>query len=196
MHVWSVGLPGCSVERLPRKEQTLSDNAETAVLAGGCAWIMQQLLRQPIGVISTRTGWIGGEGDTPTEENPGGHAEAVEVVFDPERISYRDLLEYFFQVHRADLGERLVGSIYRSEIFYTSEEQRKVAEETIRDVDASGHWPGKTVTKVSEVGRFWEAEAENQDYFQHYPRYPDGAKPPFPRDGVEAANRETAAQLG
>ena len=125
----------------------MSNNAETTVLAGGCAWIMQQLLRHPNGIISTRVGWTGGEGDNPTEESPGGHAEAVEVVFDPERISYRDLLEYFFQVHRADLGERLVGSIYRSEIFCTSEEQRKVAEGMVRDVDASGHWPGKTVTK-------------------------------------------------
>jgi peptide-methionine (S)-S-oxide reductase len=167
----------------------MSDNAETAVLAGGCSWTMQQLLRHPNGVISTRVGWTGGEGDNPTEESPGGHAEAVEVVFDPERISYRDLLEYFFQLHRADLGEDLVGSIYRSEIFYTSEEQRQVAEETIRDVDASGHWLGKTVTKISEAGRFrfWEAEAEDQDYFLRYPDYPDGSKPPFPRHGVEAA---------
>ena len=171
----------------------MTDSADTAILAGGCAWIMQQLLRHPDGVISTRQGWTGGEGDNPTEESPGGHAEAVEVVFDPERISYRVLLEYFFQVHRADLGERLVGSIYRSEIFYTSEEQRRVAEETIRDVDASGHWLGKTVTKVSEAGRFWEDPAKDQDYFLHYPDYPDGAKPPFPRSSVVAANRETAA---
>ena len=171
----------------------MSDNAETAVLAGGCAWIMQQLLRHPNGVISTRVGWTGGAGDNPTEESPGGHAEAVEVVFDPERISYRDLLEYFFQVHRADLGEDLVGSIYRSEIFCTSEEQRKVAEETIRDVDASGHWLGKTVTKISEAGRFWEDGAKDQDYFLRYPNYPDGSKPSFPRHGVEAANRETVA---
>ena len=168
-------------------------NAETAVLAGGCAWIMQQLLRHPTGVISTRQGWTGGEGDAPTEDNHGGHAEAVEVVFDPERLSYRDLLEYFFQVHRADLSEDLVGSIYRSEIFYTSEDQRQIAEEMIRDVDASGHWPGKTVTKVSEAGRFWEDPAKDQDYFLRYPVYPDGAKPPFPRHGVEAANRETVA---
>jgi peptide-methionine (S)-S-oxide reductase len=173
----------------------MSDNAETAVLAGGCAWIMQQLLRHPNGVISTRAGWIGGEGDNPTEENPGGHAEAVEVVFDPERISYRDLLEFFFQVHRPDLGERLVGSIYRSEIFYTTDEQRRVAEETILDVDASGHWPGKTVTKISEAGRFWEAEAENQDYFLRYPDYPDGSKPPFPRHGVEAIDGRLRAAL-
>jgi peptide-methionine (S)-S-oxide reductase len=166
----------------------MSDSAETAILAGGCYWIMQQLLRHPEGVISTRAGWTGGESDNPTEEKPGGHAEAVEVVFDPERISYRDLLEYFFQVHRADLGERLVGSIYRSEIFYTTDEQRGVAEETISDVDASGHWPGKIVTKISEAGPFWEAEAEDQDYLQ---RYPDGSQ--FPRPGVEAANRGTAA---
>jgi peptide-methionine (S)-S-oxide reductase len=171
----------------------MSDNVETAVLAGGCGWIMQQLLRHPSGVISTRNGWTGGQGDNPTEENPGGHAEAIEVVFDPERISYRDLLEYFFQVHRADLGDDLVGSIYRSEIFYTSEEQRQMAEETIRDVDASGHWLGETATKVSEAGRFWEAEAADQDYFLRFPDYPDGSKPPFPRRSVEAANRETAA---
>src|SRR6478735_4423636 len=142
--------------------EAMSNNAETAVLAGGCAWIMQQLLRHPSGVISTRVGWTGGEGDNPTEESPQGHAEAVEVVFDPERISYRDLLEYFFQVHRADLGEDLVGSLYRSEIFYTTDEQRRVAEETILDVDASGHWLGKTVTKVSEASRLLEGQAEDQ----------------------------------
>jgi peptide-methionine (S)-S-oxide reductase len=170
----------------------MSDDTETAVLAGGCAWIMQQLLRHPDGVISTRVGWTGGEGDNPSEENPGGHAEAVEVVFDPERISYRDLLEYFFQVHRADLDEDLVGSIYRSEIFYTSEEQRQVAEEMIDDVDASGHWPGKTVTKVSEAGRFLEDGPEDQDYFLRYPDYPDSCKRPFPRHGGEVAREAIA----
>jgi peptide-methionine (S)-S-oxide reductase len=167
----------------------MTDEAETAVLAGGCSWIMQELLRDRDGVISTRVGWMGGEGENPTEENPGGHAEVVEVVFDPERISYRGLLEYFFQVHRPDLGEDLVGSIYRSEIFCTSEEQREVVEETVSDVDASGHWPGKTVTAISEAGRFWESEAADQDYFQ---RYPDGCPPPFPRQEVEAAGSETA----
>ena len=111
---------------------------------------------------------------------------AVEVTFDPERISYRELLEFFFQFHRADLGEHLVGSSYRSAIFCASEEQRKVAEETIRDVDASGHWPGKVVTEISEAGPFWEAQAEDQDYFQ---RYPEGCAPPFPRQGAEAAKR-------
>jgi peptide-methionine (S)-S-oxide reductase len=169
----------------------VSDNTETAILAGGCAWIMQQLLRHPHGVISTRVGWIGGESDDPTEDNPGGHTEAVEVTFDAERISYRDLLEYFFQVHRPDLGQSLVGSIYRSGIFYTSDDQRRVAEETIRDVDASGHWPGKAVTEVTEAGPFLESDAADQDYFQGYPDgYPEGSKVPFPRQGDEAAERE------
>jgi peptide-methionine (S)-S-oxide reductase len=164
----------------------MSDNAETAVLAGGCFWIVQQLVRNRDGVLSTRVGWTGGQIDNPTEENNFGHAEAVEVVFDPERVSYRDLLEYFFQIHRADLGEDLVGSDYRSEIFYTTDEQRRVAEETIADVDASGHWPGEIATRVSETGPFWEAEAGDQDYFQ---RYPDGCPTPFPRTGLQAADR-------
>jgi peptide-methionine (S)-S-oxide reductase len=102
---------------------------------------MQQLLRNCDGVVATRVGWTGGKGHDPTEENPGGHAEAVEVVFDTNRISYRDLLDYFFLVHRADLSEDLVGSIYRSEIFYTSDEQRQVAEQTISAVDASPPFP-------------------------------------------------------
>jgi peptide-methionine (S)-S-oxide reductase len=164
----------------------VSENAETAVLAEGCFWIMQQLLRGCDGVISTRVGWTGGQNDNPTEEDNLGHAEAVEVTFDPARITYRDLLEFFFQVHRADLGERVVGSSYRSEIFFTSEEQHRVAEQTIPDVDASGHWPGKVVTKISEAGRFWEAEAEDQDYFQ---RYPVACAPPFSRRAVKAGNR-------
>ena len=162
----------------------MTGKTETAILAGGCAWPMQQLLRNPGGVISTRVGWTGGEGDNPTEENHHGHAEAIEVVFDPERLSYRDLLEYFFQVHRADLGEDLVGSIYRSEVFYTSEEQRRVAEETIADVDASRHWLGKTVTQISGAGRLLEDPPQNQDYFLRFPDYPKGSKPPFPRTGV------------
>lgn len=107
-------------------------------------------------------GWTGGEGDNPTQENPQGHAEAVEVVFDSERLSYRDLLEWF-SVHRADLGGDFVGPSTRSEIFYTTDEQRQIAEATIPDVDASGHWPGKVVTKISEAGPFWEAVPEDQD---------------------------------
>jgi peptide-methionine (S)-S-oxide reductase len=167
----------------------MTDKTETAVLAGGCAWIMQQLLRHPEGVISTRIGWTGGQGENPSEDNPQGHAEAVEVVFDPERLSFRELLEYFFQVHRPDLGEDVVGSIYRSEIFCTSEEQRRVAEETITDVDASGHWLGKTVTEISEAGRFLEDPAKDQNYFQHYPHYPEGSKPPFPRSDAKVAEQ-------
>jgi len=158
----------------------MSDRTETAILSGGCAWIMQPLLDLPDGVVSTRVGWIGGEGENPTEETPGGHAEGVEVVFDPERLSYRDLLEHFFLVHRADLDESVVGSIYRSEIFYTSDEQRQVAEETIPDIDASGHWLGTTVTKVSAAGRFWEDPPQHQDYLKRFPD--NGCEPPFPRN--------------
>ena len=163
----------------------MAESTETAILAGGCAWIMQPLLSQPAGVLSTRTGWMGGEGDNPTEEDPRGHAEVVKVVFDPERLSYRGLLEVFFQVHRADLDEDVVGSIYRSEIFYTSEEQRRVAEGMIRDVDASGHWLGKTVTRISQEGVFWENGPEDQDYMQ---RYPNVFRLPFPRQDDTSEN--------
>jgi peptide-methionine (S)-S-oxide reductase len=161
----------------------MADSAETAFLAGGCAWIMQPLLSHPAGVVSTRTGWMGGDGDNPTEDDPGGHAEVVRVVFDPERLSYRGLLEVFFQVHRADLDEAVVGSIYRSEIFYTSDEQRRAAEAMIRDVDASGHWLGKTVTRVSPEGVFWEDGPEHQDYLE---RFPNVFRAPFPRQGTRS----------
>ena len=147
----------------------MSENTETAILAGGCFWPAQELLRHRHGVISTRVGYTGGENDNPTADNHPGHAEAVEVNFDPDRTSYRDILEFFFQIHRPDLGEELVGSDYRSEIFYTSEEQRRVAEDTIADTDASGMWPGKVVKKISKAGLFWEAEVEDQDYLQHHP---------------------------
>lgn len=159
----------------------MSGNAEIAFLAGGCFWTMQQLLRNRDGVISTRVGWTGGENENPTEKNNVGHAEVVEVTFDPDRLSYRALLEYFFMVHRADVGEDIVGSGYRSEIFHTSEAQRVVAEETIRD--ASGYWPGKVVTRVSKASRFWEEAPEQQDYFQ---RFPVGCPAPFPRQGKPA----------
>jgi len=167
----------------------MSNRTEVTVLAGGCAWIMQQLLRHPDGVISTRTGFMGGEIDNPTESNSGGHAEVVEVVFDPERLSFRGLLEVFFQVHRADLAESIVGSLYRSEIFYTSADQRKVAEEMIRDVDASHHWPGRTVTKISEATVFWPMPPEDQDYLLRFPR---GCKPPFPERAVATDTRASS----
>jgi peptide-methionine (S)-S-oxide reductase len=147
----------------------MSENTETAILAGGCFWPAQELLRRRDGVISTRVGYTGGENNNPTAENHPGHAEAVEVIFDPELTSYRDILEFFFQIHRPDLGEELVGSDYRSEIFHTSEEQRRVAEDTLADADASGVWPGKVVTMISEAGPLWEAEAADQNYLQHYP---------------------------
>ena len=165
----------------------MSDRTETAILAGGCFWIMQQLLHDRDGVISTRAGWIGGENDNPTEADNVGHAEAVEVVFDPERLSYRDLLEWFFSVHRPDLRGDLVGPSTRSEIFYSTDQQRTVAEETLRDVDASGHWPGKVVTEISEAGPFREAVPEDQDALQ---RYPEAC--PFPSAAAKAATRETA----
>ena len=171
----------------------MSDHGEKAILAGGCFWGMQELLRRPDGVISTRAGWTGGERDNPTEDNPGGHAEAVEVVFDPDRISYRDILELFFQIHDPTTKDRQgddVGSDYRSEIFYTSDEQRQIAEDTIADVDASGLWPGKVVTEISEAGTFWEAEAEDQYYLQ---RHPDGETCHFPRPDWKLPHRETAA---
>jgi peptide-methionine (S)-S-oxide reductase len=150
----------------------MSQNTETAILAGGCFWPAQQLLRHRAGVISTRVGYTGGENDNPTAGNHPGHAEAVEVIFDPGRTSYRNILEFFFQIHRPDLGEGLVGSDYRSEIFYTSDEQRQVAEDTIAAADASGMWPGTVVTTISQAGSFWAAEAEDQDYLQ---RYSDGS---------------------
>ena len=174
----------------------MGDNTETAVLAGGCAWIMQQLLRHPEGVLSTRTGFMGGVNENPTEEDNGGHAEVVEVVFDPARLSYRGLLEVFFQVHRPDLDAGIVGSLYRSEIFYTSPEQRRVAQEMIRDVDASAHWPGRTVTTVSRAVTFWEMGPEDQDYLQ---RFPDGCTPPFPRQheepGIVLASTEPSSAV-
>jgi peptide-methionine (S)-S-oxide reductase len=156
----------------------MSDSAETAILAGGCFWPMQQLLRHRDGVISTRVGYTGGENDNPTGEHHPGHAEAVEIVFDPGRISYRQILDHFFQIHRPDLGEDVVGFDYRSEIFYTSAEQRQVAEDTLAEV-----------TEISEARPFWEAEPEDQDYLH---RYPDGYVF-FPRPGQEAARPETAA---
>jgi peptide-methionine (S)-S-oxide reductase len=149
--------------------RVMSGRTETAILAGGCFWVTQELVRHREGVVSTRAGYTGGENDNPTDENHPGHAEAVEVVFDPDRISYRELLEFFFQMHRPDLGADAVGSGYRSEIFYTSDEQRRVAEETLADARASDIWPGEIVTAISEARPFWEAPAEDQDYLDRHP---------------------------
>jgi peptide-methionine (S)-S-oxide reductase len=171
----------------------MSDNTETAILAGGCFWGVQELLRHREGVISTRVGYTGGENENPTYRKHPGHAEAVEIVFDPERISYRDILEFFFQIHDPTTKNRQgndIGSSYRSEIFYTSDEQRQVAQDTIADVEASGLWPGKVVTEISEAVPFWEAEPEHQDYLQ---RIPNGYTCHFPRPGWKLPHRETAA---
>ncbi len=170
----------------------MNGTAETAILAGGCFWGVQELLRRRDGVVSTRVGYSGGESDNPTEVDPGGHAEAVEVVFDPERISYRDILEFFFQIHDPTTKDRQgdeAGSHVRSEIFHTSEKQRKVAEETIAAVDSSGLWPGQVVTVISEAGGFWEAEPEDQDYLL---KHPDGETCHFPRPDWRLPGRETA----
>ncbi|MHB1059246.1 MAG: peptide-methionine (S)-S-oxide reductase MsrA [Rhodanobacter sp.] len=145
---------------------------ERAVLAGGCFWGMQDLIRRQDGVVSTRVGYSGGDVPNATYRNHGSHAEAIEIVFDPARTSYRTLLEFFFQIHDPSTPNRQGndrGSSYRSAIFYTSEKQKRIAEDTIADVDASGLWPGKAVTEVASAGDFWEAEPEHQDYLEHYP---------------------------
>jgi peptide-methionine (S)-S-oxide reductase len=145
---------------------------ETAILAGGCFWGMQDLIRKLPGVISTRVGYTGGDVANATYRNHAGHAEAIEIVFDPERLSYRDVLEFFFQIHDPTTRNRQgndIGTSYRSAIFYTDDTQKSIAEETIADVDASGRWPGPVVTEVSPAGAFWEAEPEHQDYLERYP---------------------------
>jgi peptide-methionine (S)-S-oxide reductase len=150
----------------------VSGEFETAILAGGCFWGMQDLFRKQPGVVSTRVGYSGGDVSNATYGNHSGHAEAIEVVFDPERTSYRELLEFFFQIHDPTTLNRQgndLGTSYRSAIFYLDDEQRRVAEETIADVDSSGLWPGKVVTEVTPAGPFWEAEPEHQDYLERYP---------------------------
>ncbi len=147
---------------------------ERAVFAGGCFWGMQDLLRRYPGVRSTRVGYTGGNVANATYRNHEGHAEAIEIVFDPAQISYRRLLEFFFQIHDPGTRNRQgndVGSSYRSAIFHTSGEQRRIACDTIADVDASGLWPAKVVTEVVPAGPFWQAEPEHQDYLE---RIPDG----------------------
>jgi peptide-methionine (S)-S-oxide reductase len=171
----------------------MSDAAEKAILAGGCFWGMQDLFRKQPGVLSTRVGYAGGDVANATYRNHGTHAEAIELTFDPEQTSYRRLLEFFFQIHDPTTLNRQgndVGTSYRSVILYLDDEQRRVAEDTIAAVDASGLWPGKVVTEVTPAGPFWEAEPEHQDYLE---RYPNGYTCHFVRPGwalpgaVEAA---------
>jgi peptide-methionine (S)-S-oxide reductase len=145
---------------------------ERALLAGGCFWGMQDLIRRYPGVISTRVGYSGGNVPNATYRNHGTHAEAIEIVFDPDKIGYRQILEFFFQIHDPTTRNRQgndMGSSYRSAIFYTSDEQKRVAEGTIADVEASGLWPGKVVTEVAPAGAFWEAEPEHRDYLERNP---------------------------
>jgi peptide-methionine (S)-S-oxide reductase len=145
---------------------------ERAVLAGGCFWGMQDLFRRYEGVISTRVGYTGGEVRNATYRNHGTHAEAIEIIFDPHKLSYRQILEFFFQIHDPSTHNRQgndTGTSYRSAIFYTSDQQKRVAEATIEEVDASGQWPGKVVTELAPAGEFWEAEPEHQDYLERYP---------------------------
>jgi peptide-methionine (S)-S-oxide reductase len=166
---------------------------ERAVLAGGCFWGMQDLIRKHDGVISTRVGYTGGDVPNATYRNHGTHAEGIEIVFDPSRISYRQLLEFFFQIHDPTTLNRQGndrGLSYRSAIFYTSDEQKRVALDTIADVEASGLWPGRVVTDVAAVGPFWEAEPEHQDYLE---RLPDGYTCHFIRPGWKLPVRASAS---
>jgi peptide-methionine (S)-S-oxide reductase len=168
----------------------MSETTETAILAGGCFWGMQDLIRKRDGVLSTRVGYSGGDVANATYRNHGTHAEAIEIVFDPEKISFRDLLEFFFQIHDPSTKNRQgndIGLSYRSAIFYTSDEQKQVAEDTIADVDASGIWPGPVVTEVAAAGPFWEAEPEHQDYLE---RYPNGYTCHFPRPNWTLPRRD------
>src|SRR6201990_2473773 len=164
--------------------------SETAILAGGCFWGVQDLIRKRPGVISTRVGYTGGNVPNATYRNHDGHAEAIEITFDPEQISYRELLEFFFQIHDPSTLNRQgndVGTSYRSAIFYTSEEQKKGALDTIKDVDASGLWPGKVTTEVTAAGPFWQAEEEHQDYLR---KYPNGYTCHLVRPGWKLPHRE------
>jgi peptide-methionine (S)-S-oxide reductase len=170
---------------------------ERAVLAGGCFWGVEDLIRRMDGVLSTRVGYTGGTGANATYRNHDTHAEAVEIVFDPARISYRQLLEFFFQIHDPSTRNRQggdIGTSYRSAIFYTSEEQKRIAEDTIADVNASGIWPAKAVTEVVAAGPFWEAEPEHQNYLLrnpggytcHFVR-PNWRLPTRPREATKSA---------
>jgi len=165
---------------------------ERSVLAGGCFWGMQDLIRKLDGVVSTRVGYSGGDIANATYRRHGTHAEAIEIIFDPARLSYRELLEFFFQVHDPTTRNRQgndVGTSYRSAIFTTSDEQKRIAQDTIADVNASGLWPGKVVTEVAPAGPFWEAEPEHQDYLE---RIPDGYTCHFVRPGWRLPPRDQA----
>jgi peptide-methionine (S)-S-oxide reductase len=150
----------------------MTTQTETAILAGGCFWGMEDLLRRYPGVLSTRVGYTGGDVPNATYRNHGTHAEAIEIVFDPSQIGYRRILEFFFQIHDPTTKNRQgndVGPSYRSAIFYLDDKQKQVAENTVADVDASDLWPGKVVTEIVPAGPFWEAEPDHQDYLERNP---------------------------
>ncbi|MFC8423379.1 peptide-methionine (S)-S-oxide reductase MsrA [Streptomyces sp. NPDC057236] len=170
----------------------MTTNAERALLAGGCFWGMQELIRTFPGVLTTRVGYSGGDVPNATYRDHGTHAESIEITYDPAVTDYRTILEYFFQIHDPSTENRQgndIGTSYRSAIFYVDDEQKRVAEETIADVNASGLWPGPVVTEVVPAGPFWEAEPEHQDYLQ---RYPDGYTCHFPRPGWRLPKRAEA----
>jgi peptide-methionine (S)-S-oxide reductase len=167
---------------------------ERAVLAGGCFWGMQDLIRRQPGVLTTRVGYTGGHVANATYRNHAGHAEAIEIVFDPAKTSFRQILEFFFQIHDPTTLNRQgndLGTSYRSAIFYTNDEQRRIAEDTIADVEASGLWPGKVVTEVAKAADFWQAEPEHQDYLE---RIPNGYTCHFIRPGWKLPVRAKVAQ--
>ena len=156
-------------------------NEQRAVLAGGCFWGMQDLIRKMPGVLATRVGYTGGDVPNATYRNHGTHAEGIEILFNPDQISYRTLLEFFFQIHDPTTPNRQGndrGMSYRSAIYFVDEEQKQMALDTIADVEVSGLWPGKVVTEVEPEGDFWVAEAEHQDYLE---RFPGGYTCHFPR---------------
>lgn len=150
----------------------MSETTERAILAGGCFWGMQDLIRREPGVVSSRVGYTGGDVPNATYRNHGTHAEAIEIVYDPAVTSFRRMLEFFFQIHDPTTKNRQgndIGLSYRSAIYYLDDQQKRVAEETIAAVDASGLWPAKVETEVAPAGPFWEAEPEHQDYIERFP---------------------------
>ncbi|MFD8079070.1 peptide-methionine (S)-S-oxide reductase MsrA [Streptomyces sp. NPDC059718] len=170
----------------------MTEFQQKAWLAGGCFWGMQDLLRTLPGVVSTRVGYSGGDMPHPTYVNHGNHAESIEITFDSAVTDYRTILEYFFQIHDPTTKNRQgndVGVDYRSIIFPLDGEQRRIAEDTIADVEASGLWPGTVVTEVVPADTFWEAEPEHQDYLR---RYPDGYTCHFPRPNWRLPKRADA----
>ena len=189
----ALALAACSTEHAAAadpKPFTPSGQQEVAIVAGGCFWGMQDLVRRLPGVISSRVGYSGGEVPNATYRNHGNHAEAIEIIFDPAKLRYRRLLEFFFQIHDPTTRNRQgndMGPSYRSAIYTTSDEQKRIAADTIADVNASGLWPGRVVTEMAPAGPFWEAEPEHQDYLE---RIPHGYTCHFVRPGWKLPVRD------